>query len=153
MIASVAAVGITPAAKQQSWTKWRTQRVTLVVVATALGMLAAVALGFIVGIPGSTIAVPSGILLSSSAVAVLGRGFYGILGYLISDGTTPAPVNTLSITANGASTEEVAQGIDTALDVRDALDAPLVDTVTAAADAKHGRRAATGVRATHAPVD
>lgn len=152
VIAGVAAVGITQVAKQQTWSKQRTQLVALVV-ATVLGLLAAVILGFIVGIPDRAIAVLGGIVVSIAAVAVLGKVFYGILGYVIPDGTTPAPVNPLSITVNGASSEEVAQGMDTALDVRDALDAPLVDTVAATADARHGRRAAAGVRATHAPVD
>lgn len=132
VIAAVLQVGITQAAKQQSWTKQRTQTIA-VAVAGVLGLLAAVVLGFIAGIPDSVVQIVSTILLAIAAVLVLGKALYGVLGYVIPDGTTPATAGT--------------NPLDAATDT-----APLVDLDAAEADAVHGRRRAE-VRATHAPVD
>lgn len=90
VIASLLSVAITQAAKQQAWTKQRTQLVAANV-AGILGLLAAVVLGLIAGIPDSIIQVVSSILLSIAAVLVLARALYGVLGYVIPDGTETLP--------------------------------------------------------------
>lgn len=85
VIAALALVIITQVAKQQTWTKQRTQSVAAAI-AGALGLLAALVSGLIVGIPDSVIQVVSSILLSIAAVAALGKVLYGVLGYVIPDG-------------------------------------------------------------------
>ena len=87
VIASLLAVGITQTAKQQAWSKARTQLVAAAV-AGILGLLAAVVLGLITGIPDSIVQVVSSILLSIAAVLVLARALYAALGYVLPDGTT-----------------------------------------------------------------
>ncbi|GAA1714341.1 hypothetical protein [Brachybacterium phenoliresistens] len=89
-IAAVLSVGLTQAAKQQRWTKQRTQLVALAISAV-LGALAALVLGLIAGVPESVIEAVSAVLLSIAAVLVLARVLYGALGYAIPDGTTPEP--------------------------------------------------------------
>lgn len=86
VLAAVLQVGIVQLAKQQSWSKTKTQRVSLAV-ATILGALAALVLGMIAGIPDSVIQVVSAALLSIAAVAVLGQALYKVIGYAIPDGT------------------------------------------------------------------
>lgn len=88
VIASLLSVAITQAAKQQSWSKSRTQLVAAGV-AGVLGLAAAVVLGLIGGIPDSIVQIVSSILLSVAAVLVLARALYGVLGYAIPDGTEP----------------------------------------------------------------
>lgn len=97
VIAALAQVAITQIAKQQTWTKQRTQTVA-VVIAGVLGLLAAVVSGLIVGIPESVIQVVSSILLSIAAVAVLGKVLYGVLGYVIPDGVEKAETLTVRFT-------------------------------------------------------
>lgn len=87
VLAAVLQVGIVQLAKDQSWSKRRTQRVS-VAVAAVLGLLAAVVLGMIAGIPDNVIQIVSSLLLSVAAVAVLGQGLYKVIGYAIPDGTT-----------------------------------------------------------------
>lgn len=90
VLAAVLQVGIIQTAKQQSWSKTKTQRIS-VAIATVLGLLAAVVLGMIAGIPDSIVQIVSSILLSVAAVAVLGQGLYKIVGYAIPDGTAELP--------------------------------------------------------------
>ena len=90
MLAAVLQVGIVQLAKDQSWSKKRTQRVS-VAVAAVLGLLAAVVLGMIAGIPDSIVQIVSSLLLSIAAVAVLGQGLYRVIGYAVPDGTAELP--------------------------------------------------------------
>lgn len=113
VIASLLAVGITQIAKQQSWTKARTQFVAAGV-AGILGLLAAIVLGLITGIPDSIVQVVSSILLSIAAVLVLARALYGVLGYVIPDGkpATDGPTTIHISTSPGTSASGIAQALD-----------------------------------------
>lgn len=97
VIAALAQVAITQIAKQQTWTKQRTQAVAAAL-AGALGLLAAIVSGLIVGIPDSVIQVVSSILLSIAAVAVLGKTLYGVLRYVIPDGVERPDTLTVRFT-------------------------------------------------------
>lgn len=110
VIASLLAVGITQAAKQQSWTKALTQLVAAGV-AGILGLLAAIVLGLIAGIPDSIVQVVSSILLSIAAVLVLARALYGVLGHAIPDGkpTTDGPTTIKVSTSPGTSASGIAR--------------------------------------------
>lgn len=90
VLAALAQVAIVQAAKDQSWSKSRAQRVSIVV-AAVLGLLAAVVLGMIAGIPDTIVQIVSSILLSVAAVAVLGQGLYKVIGYAIPDGRPELP--------------------------------------------------------------
>lgn len=90
VLAALAQVAIVQLAKQQSWSKTRTQRIS-VGVAAVLGAAAALVLGMIAGIPDSVTQIVSAVLLSVAAVAVLGQGLYKVIGYAIPDGTTELP--------------------------------------------------------------
>lgn len=85
VLAAVAQVAIVQLAKDQSWSKARTQRISAAI-AAVLGGLAALVLGMIAGIPESIIQAVSAVLLSIAAVAVLGQALYKVLGYAIPDG-------------------------------------------------------------------
>lgn len=86
ILAALAQVFLVQTAKQQSWSKTRTQRVA-VIIAAVLGLLAAIVLGMIAGIPDGAVQIVSSILLSIAAVAVLGQGLYKVIGYAVPDGT------------------------------------------------------------------
>lgn len=142
VIAALAQVGITQIAKQQSWTKARTQAVAAGV-AGILGLLAAVVLGLITGVPDSIVKIVSAILLSIAAVAVLGKALYSVLGYVIPDGTTPDDQGGVNVIVNSTANPEVVTSAIAAHwrradrdGVMDGRDTPAVD-----------------VRATHASVD
>lgn len=90
VLASILTVGITQLAKQQQWSKARTQKVAAAV-AAVLGALAALVLGLIAGIPDSVVQIISSALLSIAAVAVLAKALYGVLGYVIPDGRPELP--------------------------------------------------------------
>lgn len=101
VIAALAQVIITQLAKQQSWTKQKSQNVAAAL-AGVLGLLAAIVAGLIVGIPDSIIQVVSSILVSIAAVAVLGKGLYGVLGYVISDGVERPETLTVRFSESAA---------------------------------------------------
>lgn len=92
VLAALAQVAIVQLAKQQSWTKTRTQRVSLAV-ATVLGAAAALVLGMIAGIPDTVVQAVSAVLLSVAAVAVLGQALYKVIGYAVPDGTDAGPTH------------------------------------------------------------
>lgn len=92
VLAALAQVAIVQLAKQQAWTKNRTQRVSLAV-ATVLGAAAALVLGMIAGIPDSVVQAVSAVLLSVAAVAVLGQALYKVIGYAVPDGTDAEPTH------------------------------------------------------------
>lgn len=115
VLAAVLQVGIVQLAKDQSWSKKRTQRVSVAVAAT-LGLLAAVVLGMIAGIPDSIVQIVSSILLSIAAVAVLGQGLYKIVGYAIPDGTTELPAAPDESHGRRADRDGVPDGRDTPTD-------------------------------------
>ena len=125
VLAAVLQVGIVQTAKQQSWSKTKTQRVS-VAVATVLGLLAAVVLGMIAGIPDSIVQIVSSILLSIAAVAVLGQGLYKIVGYAIPDGT--AETGTAAIVVNTSGNPETNAST-------------IVRTLAESSTLEHGRRA------------
>lgn len=99
VLASIAAVILTQAAKQRQWSKQRTQTVAAII-AAVLGLLAAVVLGLIAGIPDSVIQIVSSVLLSIAAVAVLAKVLYGVLGYVIPDGRPAADPATEQASTN-----------------------------------------------------
>ncbi|WP_087485571.1 hypothetical protein [Brachybacterium massiliense] len=109
VLAALAQVAIVQAAKDQAWSKKRTQRVSIIV-AAVLGLVAAVVLGMITGLPDSVIQIVSSILLSVAAVAVLGQGLYKVIGYAIPDGRDEDDPGTPTIVVNGTVDPEVVIG-------------------------------------------
>lgn len=106
VLAALATVIITQAAKQQAWSKQRTQAIAAGV-AGILGLAAAVVLGLITGIPDSIIQIVSSILLSIAAVALLAQGLYRVMGYVIPDGRDEDDPGTPTIVVNGTADPEV----------------------------------------------
>lgn len=88
VLAALAQVAIVQIAKQRAWSKAHTQSVAAGI-ATLLGLVAAVVLGMITGIPDSIVQIVSSIVLSIAAVAVLGQALYKTIGHTIPDGTHP----------------------------------------------------------------
>ncbi|WP_193118378.1 hypothetical protein [Brachybacterium tyrofermentans] len=118
VIASILTVGITQLAKQQQWSKARTQQVAAAV-ATVLGALAALVLGLIGGIPDSVIQIISSALLSIAAVAVLAKALYGVLGYVIPDGTEqPTGGPTRIVVNTTGDPEAITRALSTELSGR-----------------------------------